>query len=340
MMNPAMGALNFRSLDLNLLRVFDEVMAERSLTRAARKLSLTQPAVSNAMRRLREALGDELLVRSGQGVEPTPRALALWPPVREALAQLQESLAPGRFDPATAESGFVLAMADVTAATLIPALVAIIEREAPAITVRVLPLTTRDPRRLLDEEAADLAVGYFPAVPADQTARAQSGGAVAFASRRLYSSEYTCVMRQDHPLAAAPLTLDGYCQARHLLVSFSGRPFGFIDEALTALGRERKVVITVNQFFTAARVVSGSDLLTVLPRHFVPVTGLAQTLTQTALPLDMPPVHVDALWRRRGPRQAATDWLLHALTRSARQAFPPGAPTAPGPQPTDGPRSA
>ena len=317
-----MTPLNFRSLDLNLLRVFDEVMAERSLTRAAHKLSITQPAVSNAMRRLRDVVGDELVVRSGQGVEPTPRALALWPPVREALAHLQESLAPGHFDPATAESTFVLAMADATAATLVPALVEIIEREAPGISIRVLPLTTRDPRRLLEEEAADMAVGYFPAALADLTARAQSGGVVAFESRRLYDGEYVCVMRQGHPLADAPLTLDTYCAARHMLVSFSGRPFGFIDVALASLGRERKVVITVNQFFTAGRVVSGSDLLTVLPRHFVPVTGIADALVQRALPLDVPAVHVDALWRRRGPQQAAMTWLLQALARSARRTFP------------------
>ena len=317
-----MGPLNFRSLDLNLLRVFDEVMAERSLTRAAHKLSLTQPAVSNAMRRLREAVGDELLVRSGQGVEPTARAMALWPPVREALAQLQESLAPGRFDPATATSTFVLAMADATAATLVPALVEILEREAPGVAIRVLPLTTRDPRQLLDDEAADMAVGYFPAVLADLTARAQSGDAVAFESRRLYDGEYVCVMRQGHPLAHAPLTLDAYCEARHMLVSFSGRAFGFIDEALASLGRERKVVITVNQFFTAGRVVCGSDLLTVLPRHFVPVTGIADALVQRTLPLNVPPVHVDALWRRRGPQQTAMTWLLQALARSSQRTFP------------------
>lgn len=242
--------------------------------------------------------------------------------MREALAHLQESLAPGHFEPATAESTFVLAMADATAATLVPALVEIIEREAPGISIRVLPLTTRDPRRLLDEEAADMAVGYFPAALADLTARAQSGGVVAFESRRLYDGEYVCVMRQGHPLASAPLTLDAYCAARHMLVSFSGRPFGFIDEALASLGRERKVVITVNQFFTAGRVVSGSDLLTVLPRHFVPVTGIADVLVQRALPLDVPAVHVDALWRRRGPQQAAMTWLLNALARSARRTFP------------------
>lgn len=316
-----MAPVNFRSLDLNLLRVFDEVMAERSLTRAAHKLSLTQPAVSNALRRLRDVLGDDLVVRSGHGVEPTHRALALWPPVREALAQLQESLAPGVFEPATATSTFVLAMADATAATLVPPLVQIIEREAPGISVRVLPLTTRDPRRLLDEGSADMAVGYFPAALADLTARAQAGGAVAYDSRRLYDGEYMCVMRQGHPLATGELSLDTYCAARHMLVSFSGRPFGFIDEALASLGRTRRVVITVNQFFTAGRVVVGSDLLTVLPRHFIPVTGIADKLVQRPLPLNVPAVHVDALWRRRGPQEKAMEWLLHALARSARSMF-------------------
>ena len=149
---------NFRTLDLNLLRVFDEVMTERSLTRAARNLSITQPAVSNALRRLRETLGDELVRRSGQGMEPTPRAAALWPSVRDALQQLQVSLSPDSFKPAEAENTFVLAMADATAAELIPRLVQIIESEAPGVSLRVVPLGTRDPRKLLDDEAIDLAV--------------------------------------------------------------------------------------------------------------------------------------------------------------------------------------
>jgi DNA-binding transcriptional LysR family regulator len=226
--------INFRTLDLNLLRVFDEVMAERNLTRAAEKLALTQPAVSNALRRLREVVGDDLLVRSGQGVEPTPRALALWPTVRQALGHLQQALAPGAFDPGTASTAFVLAMADATGATLIPPLVEIVEREAPGVSLRVVPLTTRDPRRLLDDETADVAVGYFPAAMADLTARAQTDSLVAFDSMRLYDGEYVCVMRRGHPLAHGPLALDQYCAARHLLVSFSGKPFGFIDEALAA----------------------------------------------------------------------------------------------------------
>ncbi|MFH0133090.1 LysR family transcriptional regulator [Variovorax sp. VaC1] len=313
--------VNFRTLDLNLLRVFDEVMAERNLTRAARNLSITQPAVSNALRRLREVLGDELVRRSGAGVEPTPRALALWPTVRDALRQLQHTLAPGEFDAGTADTTFLLAMADATAAELIPGLVQIAEREAPAISLRVLPLTTRDPRRMLEQEEVDMAVGYFPAVIASLAARGQSGVGVAFETQRLYLGQYVCVMRRDHPLAGAPLTLDSYCAARHLLVSFSGRPYGFIDQTLGAMGRERRIVVTVNQFFTAGRVVANSDLLTVLPRHFVTVTGIDDQLVLRDLPFDQPPVHVDAVWHRRAQHGHAHEWLRTALLRSAAAAF-------------------
>ena len=320
-----MSPPNFRTLDLNLLRVFDEVMAERSLTRAAHNLSLTQPAVSNALRRLRDALGDELVRRSGHGMEPTPRALALWPAVREALRQLQETLAPSRFVPAEAGTTFVLAMADATAAELMPRLIGILETEAPGVSMRVVPLATRDPRRLLEAESADLALGYFPAVLADLTARAQAGEAAGFGHQRLYDGEYVCVMRRDHPLASGPLTLDRFCAARHLLVSFSGRPFGFIDEALATLDRQRRVVVTVNQFFTAGQVVANSNLLTVLPRHFVSVTGIADQLVLRELPFDVPAVHVDALWHRRVQHNSAHEWLRQAVARSAARALAPDA---------------
>ena len=313
--------INFRTLDLNLLRVFDEVMAERSLTRAAHNLSLTQPAVSNALRRLRETLGDPLVKRSGHGMAPTPRALALWPTVRDALAQLQQTLSPSEFEPLQATSTFVLAMADATAAELMPGLIDILEHEAPGVAMRIVPLSTRDPRRLLDEEACDLAVGHFPALLADLTSRAQSGEAVAFSYQRLYDGEYVCVMRKDHPLAVGPLSLNRFCAARHMLVSFSGRPFGFIDESLASLGRKRQVVLTVNQFFTAGRVVANSNLLTVLPRHFVSVTGIEDQLTLRPLPFDVSPVHVDAVWHRRSEQQSAQIWLRQTVLRAADKAF-------------------
>ena len=312
--------LNFRTLDLNLLRVFDVVMAERSLTRAARRLALTQPAISNAMRRLRESLHDELMVRQGMVLVPTPRAEALWPVIRSALQQLEQTLAPTEFDAATDQSTFILTMADATAAELMPGLSSWLETQAPGVSLRVVPLTTRDPRRLLRAETADLAVGHFPAVLADLTARAQSGEAVDFQHQRLFDGEYVCVMRRHHPLASSPLTLDAFCQARHLLVSFSGRPYGFVDEALASLGRQRHVVMTVNQFATAGRVVAQSNLLTVLPRHFVQVAGMGDALALRNLPLDVPLVHIDMLWSRHRPQTAALDWLRDAVARAAQMA--------------------
>jgi DNA-binding transcriptional LysR family regulator len=316
-----MNERNFRTLDLNLLRVFDEVMAEGNLTRAAHNLSMTQPAVSNALRRLREALGDELVQRAGYGVEPTPAAQALWPVVRGALEQLRDSIAPGEFDPASARDNFVLAMADATAAMVVPALMDILEREAPGVNLRAFPLTTRDPREMLASGSVDLALGHFPGVLAELTASHLQENHPRFQHLRLYEGEYVVVMRRGHPLAGQPISLDDYCGARHLLVSFSGRPYGFVDEALSALSRRRRVVLTVNQFFTAGQVVAATDLLTVLPRHFLHATGMKHRLAQTALPLNVPAVHVDALWHRQFAHDSARQWLLNAVKRASGSGF-------------------
>ena len=321
-LRPTLPA-SFRTLDLNLLRVLDEVMAERSLTKAAHNLSLTQPAVSNALRRLRDTLGDELVRRHGHGIAPTPYALALWPSVRDSLRQLQEAIVPNLFVPQETARTFILAMADATAAELMGPMARLLQTEAPGVSLRVVPLTTRDPRSLLSDGAADMALGYFPAVLADLTGREQAAHAVSFEHQRLYAGEYVCVMRQGHPLARQPMTLDRYCAARHLLVSFSGRPYGFVDEALASIGRQRRIVLTVNQFFTAGQVVVNSDLLTVLPRHFVPTTGMQAQLVLHDLPLDVPPVHVEALWHRRTQHDSAHQWLRGRLLHVAKEVFSP-----------------
>jgi DNA-binding transcriptional LysR family regulator len=316
-----MPSTTLRTLDLNLLKVFDVVMAERSLTRAAHLLSITQPAVSNSLRRLREALADELLVRKGRTLEPTARAQELWPTVRDMLQRLQDVLAPNVFEPASANTMFVLTMADATAAELMPPLVELITAQAPGVSLRVVPLTTRDPRRLLDDGHADLAIGNFPAAMSDLAARTQAGEASLFHHHRLFQGEYVCVMRRGHPLAKGPFTLRRYCEARHMLVSFSGRAHGFIDEALSAMGRSRRVVLTVNQFFTAGKIVAHSDLLTVLPRHFVNVTGFADQLVMRELPFVPPAIQVDALWHRRQNNSSAHTWLRTQVISLAAQAF-------------------
>jgi len=301
--------MSFLTLDLNLLRVFDAVMTEQNLTRAAGHLAMTQPAVSNAIKRLRESLGDDLLIRTAYGVKPTPRAEALWPAVRAALAGLEAAVTPQRFDAASTQATFRMAMADATAAFWLPSLVRSIESEAPGISVRMVPLTTREPRPMLLRGDIELAVGFFPGVAAQLSSETSS----PIHHERLYSGHYVCVMRRDHPLAGFDLTLDNYCSANHLLVSFSGRAHGLVDEALATMHRERRILLTVNQFFTAGRVVANSDLITVLPRHLIASTGMGDALRYKELPFALPAVHLDMLWHERDARSPAHQWLRSHL---------------------------
>jgi len=306
--------MNFRTLDLNLLRVFDTVMAEGSLTRAAEVLAITQPAASHAIKRLHSAVGETLFVRTAFGMKPTDRAEALWPQVRAALAELRRVLAPEVFDPLAESASFRIAMADATAALLSPPLVREIEASHARVELRVLPLTTRDPRRLLRDAEADLAIGHFPETIAAIVA---DGDHARERHLRLYETRYVCVMRREHPLAASALTLDAYCAARHLLVSFSGRPHGLVDQALATLGRERDIVLTVNQFFTAGLVVTQSDLLTVLPQSFIAATGTQDQIVTRPLPFELAPVAVQMLWAVRQDADPAHRWLRALVRRAA-----------------------
>ena len=307
--------MSFLTLDLNLLRVFDAVMTEQNLTRAAQRLAMTQPAVSNAVKRLRDSLGDDLLIRTAHGVKPTARAESLWPAVRRALAELEEAVAPRSFELDKAHATFRMAMADATAALILPPLVRVIEQDAPGIDVRMVPLTTREPRPLLLRGDIELAIGFFPGV----VAQLQGYTEPPIRHERLYSGRYVAVMRKHHPLAKQALTLDRYCEANHLLVSFSGRARGLVDDALASLGRERRILLTVNQFFTAGQVVAASDLVMVIPKHLIKATGMSEALIHQNLPFDLPEVHIDMLWHERDGRNPGHQWLRDQVRRSSQQ---------------------
>lgn len=312
MSSPA-RPVNFRTLDLNLLRVFDVVMEERHVTRAAHRLAITQPAVSNALRRLREATHEELFIPTSSGVEPTPHAQALWPVVRRALASLQQALEPQPFDPRAAGNAvsFTLAMADATAALVVPRLAQRFLREGIHVGLRVVPLTTRDPRELLEQGWADLAIGFFPDLTEQLLIEDDSA---ALRREPLYSGRYVCVMRPDHPLAApGALTLDAYCAAQHLRVNFAGRPHGFVDDALALLGRRRTVAMTVNSFFTGALAVQQSDLLTVLPDTFVPAIGQAERLASRQVPFALRGIDISQVWHVRSDPDPAQRWLREEI---------------------------
>ncbi len=303
--------MSFRTLDLNLLRVFDTVMIERNVTRAAAQLAMSQPAVSNALRRLRETVGEDLFIPGRTGVTPTPHAMSLWPAVRDALAGLRDVFEPQGFDPCTDEHVFTLLMADATASVLVPPLLAALEQQHSRIELRVEPLTSRDPRQPLERGSADVAVGFFPDV---ERLLAASGTMGDFLFDSLYQCEYVCALRRGHPLAGKPaLSLDDYCAAAHARVNFTGRPHGFVDEALTRLGRSRRVVLTVNHFATAARAVQQTDLLSVFPRSYVAVSGVENDVVIRMPPFELPRIEVGLLWHRRRERDIAHRWLRRMI---------------------------
>ena len=157
-------------------------------------------------------------------------------------------------------------------------------------------------------------MGYFPELITTILAQ---GPDSHLHHARLYDTRYVCVMRRGHPLAAKQLSLDGFCEAHHLLVSFSGRAQGFVDQALAALGRQRRVVLTVNQFFTAGRVVAQSDLLTVLPESSLGATGNADGLVTRDLPMTVGTVQVEMIWHLRHDADPAHRWLRDQVQAAA-----------------------
>jgi DNA-binding transcriptional LysR family regulator len=305
--------VNFRTLDLNLLRVFDAVMLERNVTRAAEVLAMTQPAASNALRRLREALGEDLFDTSPTGVTPTPRATALWPAVRLALGTLRDELDSQDFDPSRDERRFRLQMADATAVVQVQPLIEQMIAGPWRVGLSIEPLNTRDPRPQLDRGFADAAVGFFPDVARRLAAE---GGSSEFVLDPMYECEYVAVMRRSHPLARADaLTLSDYVGADHVRVSFAGRAHGFVDEALSRLNLSRRVVMVVGHFATASQALRHADWLSVLPRSYVDVSDNTGDMVVRDLPFAMPRIEVGLLWHRRHERDAAHRWLRQTVTR-------------------------
>ena len=305
--------MNFRTLDLNLLRIFDTLMTEGSLTRAAEVMSITQPAASHALKRLNEWVGEPLFKRNASGMTPTARAQTLWPHVRTALAQLEQALAPTRFDARHDRMQFHLSMTDAAAVIIAPALVATLEAEQTLVDIRLAPLTTPDPRQILQDGDADMAVGQFPGL----LGLLDDGDRALLAHLPLHQSGYVCVMRQGHPLAEGDLTLDRYCEANHLIISQGGHGRGVADDVLAALGRTRRVMLSANNYQTAGRVLVASDLLNVMPMSLLGAAGQRDRLVTRPLPFVLPPLAVEMVWLARREAEPAHRWLRETVARCA-----------------------
>jgi len=288
-------------IDLNLLTSLDAVLETQNLTLAAKQLGVTQPAVSHALKRLRDLLGDPLLVRTKRGMTPTPRALELRPAVRDALAAAATVLqAAPAFDPSTARRTFAIALDDRTAFQVLPALTDRLLRDAPGVTVEVRPVLPERFTEALTSEL-DLVIGVFRDAP------------VNLRQQILWSEEFVCVVRRGGPAARGTFDLARYVALPHLFVAPRGLPGSPLDDTLARKGHQRRIVMTVHHFLVAPHIVAATDLVWTAPRGLARAFAEHLPLTLRDPPLAIPGFDVTARWHVRLDRDPGLAWLRETL---------------------------
>lgn len=295
--------MNVQDLDLNLLRVFDAVLRGRSVTTAARNLGLTQPAVSNALARLRALFDDALLVRTPTGMDATPFARELAQPVRQALALLESALAHGPgFDPATSTRAFRFYMSDLGQTEFLPPLVERVQRVARGVRLEAVAMEVDDIDDALAAGSLDLAVGFLPGLGPPVQRRA------------LFRDPYVCLMRADHPAIRDRLTRKSFLAVSHALVSYRGG-HRVIEEALERAGLARRIALRVPHFTVVPMVLERTDLILTLPSRVARVLERRGKFKALPPPVPIPPAEVAAHWHERFERDPGGRWLREMVVR-------------------------
>lgn len=288
------------TIDLNLLRALDALLDERSVSRAAQRLGVTQPAVSGMLLRLRETFGEPLFVRSTRGVQPTLRALELAAPIKQVLADVEALLRPAAFDPTTASFTINLAATDYALQAVVVPFVTKLRRLAPGIRVATRPIEGDRTAQQFERGDLDLALMTPDSAPLDLHAR------------RLFDENYVCVLRADHPDAqSGALSLDRFCALDHALVSYAGDSFwGATDDALARLGRTRRVALSFHSFLALTEIVRTTDLVAVVPRR---LAAGAEGLALVEPPVAVPGFTKLAVWHGRTHSDEGHRWARAML---------------------------
>lgn len=310
--------INLAAIDLNLLVVFDALMAEQNVSRAGQRLGLSQPATSNALKRLRRLVGDDLFLRTATGLRPTPTAIALGQQLHPALQQIQAALVdPAPFDPATSDRVFGVGMSDYGELTLLPRLIADLQTVAPGVGLQIRSGDRGKLLALLDRGEIDLVCGVFPeVVPEHRT-------------QTLFTEHYTCLCRQDHPTIGDRLSLEDYVAASHLLVSVMEDRTGRVDALLAHQHLQRRVVLSLPHFLAAPFVVAQTDVIATLAHRIALTFAHSQPLKLLPLPLPLPGFTVSMRWHRMTENSAACRWLRsRVLQVSQTLDLPPAIPPA------------
>lgn len=300
-----MHEVDLRRIDLNLLVTLQALLEERSVTRAAERLGMSQPAVSRALHRLRSVFADTLLVEGRKGYVLSARAEDIQPRLRNILGGIGEMLEARPFDPAAATGSVRLLMPDLASAALAPPLLARLAADAPALNLDILPLAA-SLFETLEDDAADALVGVFDEAPS------------GIHRRGLYDDRYVTLMRTGHPAAEKNLTLKRYLGLGHIVVSITGVGPAPIDEALARIGCQRRVQVRVPSFLAALEIAAQSDLVTTLPSSLARTAAAVGRFTARPPPLDLGSFTMSLLWHGRHQEDARHVWLRGAMVEAAK----------------------
>ena len=300
--------MKLESLDLNLLLVFDALASERHVTRAAAKIGLSQPALSNALARLRGLFGDPLFERNGGRMEPTPRARQLLVPVSEAIAKLREALeTQAPFRPEDSKREFLIATNDYAEALLLPPLVRQLQRHAPSIALRTerTDYLFIPPSERLQSGELDLALGFFGETPQPR---------LDLLTTRLTSGRLVCIVRQAHPRAERRLTLRNFAEIPHVRVMYPQKErVGSIDPILRSRGLARRIAVTVPHYLTIPAIVAKSNLLGVVPEWLARRDARRLRLKILEPPIALPDISIMMTWHERLQFDRAHSWFRDCI---------------------------
>jgi len=298
---------NIRLLDTTLILIFLGLMRHRKSTVVANDMGLTQPAISRALKRLRSIYDDALFIRKPHGLEPTSRARALEPGLRQALRTIQDTLAaPGPFDPGTAQIALTIAAFDYELATILPGLISDPALSGGNVRITTLPVSSDEALDGLMNGSIDLALGFVETLE-------QRGPASPFHADHLYDESYVIVGRQNHPLFDEPIGIEEYAGALHLFIASRAEVRGIVDHALRMRSLDRHVTATVPHFFPALEILSRSSLIATMPLRLAANFARRFGLDHRPLPFDLPRFPVRAVRHIRDSESPVHDWLIVRL---------------------------
>ena len=298
--------MDIRAVDLNLLKAFDALMSERAVTRAAGRIGLSQPAMSHALSRLRALFADDLFVRTPNRMEPTARAREIAPLVSAAIEHIEAALNLSvGFDPAKSAGIFTAGMAEYAEVALVGRLAESFARQAPKATLRLTPVTGAEAAEQLDSGAIDVAASHLRALPAH------------LASMVLLRDPFVLIARRGHPLAAQPLSIEGYAALNHVLVSPRGDTTGAVDRVLKDFGLKRRIALLVATYLALPSVLAASDLVATVPRRTARQIAAIAEIEIMPLAIDLS-VLVSMAWHRRAASEPAQIWFRSLLIDAAR----------------------